>query len=81
MFAANPVEAFVRRAAATARKIIQTLADAFFRICAGGNVEQPQEGFGILHDSGCLTVSTTGRLLFLRCFTMLAKWRRKVVSD
>lgn len=54
MSAANPVEDFARRSGASVRNIVQPLADVFFRVCAGGNVEQLLVGFGVLHDRNCL---------------------------
>ena len=47
MLAANLVEDLTRRAGAAVRNIVQTLADAFFRVCAGGNIEQPLVGFPV----------------------------------
>jgi hypothetical protein len=70
MFAANLVEDFARRAGVSVRDIIQTLADAFFRICAGGNVEQPLVVFGVPHDGGRLPLHREhhGPLVLLELF-------------
>lgn len=37
-------------------RVLQTLADAFVRVGAGGNVEKVLIGFGILHDGGCFSL-------------------------
>jgi hypothetical protein len=72
--AANLVDSFARRAGAAVRNIVQTLADEFFRICAGGNVEQPLVGFGILHDGGRLPLHSEhhGPLGLLELFHKVA---------
>jgi hypothetical protein len=56
MFAANLVKDISRRASASVGYIIETLTDAFLCIGAGGNVEQALIGFGVLHDSRCLSL-------------------------
>ena len=63
--------------------IVQTLADALFRVRSGGNVEQALVGFASCTMAAAFpfTVSTTGRLLFLICFMKSPERRRKVVSD
>jgi hypothetical protein len=70
MFAANLVEYFTRRAGASVHNIVQTLADAFFRISAGRKVEQTLVSFGVLYDSGRLPLHSEhhGPLGFLELF-------------
>jgi hypothetical protein len=49
IFAPNLVEYDSRRAGASRGYIVQTLADAFFRIRSGAKVEQALVSFGSVH--------------------------------
>jgi hypothetical protein len=48
-------EELSRRLHPTLSHILKALADTFFRVSLGGNVQQPLVGLGILHDSSGLS--------------------------
>ena len=50
------VEKLPRRPDLSFFRVLQPLTDAFLHIGVGGNVEQALVGFGILHDSRCLSL-------------------------
>ena len=76
------VEKLSRRPDLSFFRVRQPLTDAFLHIGMGGNIEQALVGFGILHDSRCLSLHRKhhGALCFLSCFKSPDR-RRKVVSD
>ncbi len=56
MFAADFIKCLSRRKGATARHIIQTLANAFLRIGSSSDVQQSLISFRILDDGRCFSV-------------------------
>jgi hypothetical protein len=83
MFSANLVKHLFCGAVTTAGYIVQTLTNAFLGVGAGGDVEQPLIGLGILHNGGCLPLNCEhdGAFTLLQLLQKLARAGRKIVSD
>jgi hypothetical protein len=54
MFATDIVKYLFGGTGAAVGHVIKSLADSFFRIRAGGDIEQALIGFGVLHDGRSL---------------------------
>ena len=68
-----------RRPHSSLFRVFQALANTLFRVGSRGHIQQALIGLGILHDHcGPPTVSTMGRLLFLRRLMMSLDERRNV---
>src|SRR5580658_5504921 len=68
MFATYVVKYFFGGSSASVSHVVESLADSFLRICAGGNIEQALVGFSVLHDGRGLPLHGEhhGALAFLQ---------------